>query len=287
MRLAIYAHYGRSPQVAGHVLFYLQHLAKLGLQICFVSNSEISAASETSLKKICERVIVRENTGVDFAMWQRGMAEYDLSQFDELLLTNSSIIGPLQPLAPLWQHPAVADCDFWGLTDNDEFNRHLQSYFLVFRQRVLHSARFADFWRSVLPYKNKWQMIYSYELGLTNWLEEGGFRGKSVFVWKTVMSSYRNERSFWKKCQEHYLFHNCRGLVRNVTVFLPDVLLRQGMPFLKVALLSEGPSRIKPPAAFSLLEKAGLPAEIMEEVRRDFPAVNGKPSQTQKHKVGG
>lgn len=276
MRLAIYAHYGRSPQVAGHVLFYLQHLAQLGLQVCFVSNSEISPASETVLKKICERVIVRENTGVDFAMWQRGMADYDLLQLDELLLTNSSIIGPLQPLAPLWQNPAVADCDFWGLTDNNEFNRHLQSYFLVFRKRVLHSQRFADFWRSVLPYKNKWQMIYGYELGLTNWLEEGGFRGKSIFAWETILSSYRNGRSFWKKGYDYYLFRTRRGLVRNVSVFLPDMLLQQGMPFLKAALLNDSPSRIQPPAAFSLLEKSGLPAEILEELRRDFPAVNGK-----------
>ena len=273
MRLAIYAHYGNSPQVAGHVLFYLRNLAELGFQICFVSNSEITHASETSLKKICERVIVRENTGMDFSMWQRGMAEYELSQFDELLLTNSSIIGPLQPLALLWQNPGVADCDFWGLTDNDELSNHLQSYFLVFRKQVLHSARFRNFWQAVLPYKNKSQVIFSYELGLSNWLKEGGLTGKAVFAQKEIISRYRNGCSFWKRCRDYYLYltHQSRG--RNTSVIFPDLLLQLGMPFLKTALLSESPSPMKPPVAFSILEKSSLSPEILEELRLEFPAV--------------
>src|SRR5208282_1656041 len=107
-RLAIYAHYSRSPEVAGHVLHCLQSVAELGFEICLVSNSELSAASEASLKRFCGRVIVRENTGLDFGMWQRGLSECDISGFDELLLVNSSIIGPLQPLAPFWENPAIA-----------------------------------------------------------------------------------------------------------------------------------------------------------------------------------
>jgi rhamnosyltransferase len=276
MRLAIYAHYGTSPQVAGHVLFHLQKLAELGCQIGFVSNSAISPASETAMKQFCERIIVRENTGLDFAMWQRGLAEYDLSAFDELLLTNSSIIGPLQPLAPLWQNPAVADCDFWGLTDNDELGSHLQSYFLVFRQRVLHSSRFRDFWRTVLPYKNKQQVIYSYELGLSQWLEEGGFTWKAIFSQEAIRSAYRQSRSLWRKIHEYRLYLEHRALGRNTTVFFPDLLLARGMPFLKAALLCESPSRIDPPTAFGFLERSGLPDEILAELRRDFPAVNGR-----------
>ena len=74
------------------------------------------------------------------SMWQAGLAEYDLSKVEELLLTNSSIVGPLQPLAPLWQNSSVKQCDFWGLTDNDEFGCHLQTYFMVFRRQVIQAA---------------------------------------------------------------------------------------------------------------------------------------------------
>jgi lipopolysaccharide biosynthesis protein len=241
-----------------------------------VSNSEISPASETALKKNCERVIVRENIGLDFAMWQRGLAEYDWSQFDELLLTNSSIIGPLQPLAPLWARPEIAECDFWGLTDNNELQQHLQSYFLVFRQRVLHSARFRDFWRAVLPYKNKSLVIFSYELGLSNWLEEGGFVSRALFAQKEIIAMYRRRRGIWRKYHDYYLYLTLRGRSRNVSVIFPHYLLERGMPFLKIALLRESPSFMKPPEAFAVIEKSLLPADAIAELRQEFPLVNGR-----------
>ncbi len=262
-RLAIYAHYDSSPSVAGHVFFYLRKIAELGFQISFVSNSEISTASETSLKKICERVIVRENSGLDFAMWQRGLAEYDRLQFDELLLTNSSIIGPVQPLAPLWQNPAVADCDFWGLTDNNELNHHLQSYFLVFRKPALHSPRFADFWQAVLPYKNKPQVIRSYEAGLTLWFEEAGFKWKAIYSQYEIWRLFLRSRGSLRKAADFGLRYDLKNPL-NTTLYAPDILLQSGMPFLKAALLKNCFSAANQRRAFAWLKKANLPAELEE-----------------------
>ena len=264
-RLAIYAHYSSFPQVAGHVLFCLQHLMELGFQICFVSNSELSLASEAALNKFCARIIVRENTGLDFGMWQRALAGYDLSQLDELLLTNSSIIGPVQPLAPIWQHPAVASCDFWGLTDNEELNRHLQSYFLVFRRQVIQSPRFAEFWRSVLPYKDRQQVIFSYELGLSQWLEEGGFNWRAVYPQREIWRQFLRQRGWVRNTIELPLERNMKK-PRNTTLYAPDILLQSGMPFIKAELLkgffSQAQSNGRRTVAW--LKSARLPAEIQE-----------------------
>lgn len=275
-RLAIYAHYSPSPQVAGYVRYCLERIAALGFEVCFVSNSELSADSVAALKQTCARVIVRENTGLDFCMWQRGLAEYDRLQFDELLLTNSSIIGPLQPLGAVWQSLAVAGCDFWGLTDNDEFKPHLSSYFLVFRQPVLHSDRFRDFWRTVLPYRNKAQVIYSYELGLSDWLVEGGFRWRAAFPQKEIIAAYRAERGWAGRCGDRYralrhLGRNRELPPRNTTTVYPDLLLQRGMPFLKVSLLHQPSLRLTPAAAFALLEKSALPPEIVRELHGTYP----------------
>lgn len=275
-RLCLYAHYGRRPQVDGHVLFHLQRLAELGFRICFVSNSEISPASEAAVRKVCERVIVRENTGLDFCMWQRAMAEYDLLQLEELLLTNSSIIGPLAPLAPVWERRALAGCDFWGLTDNDEFKPHLSSYFLVFRQRVLHSERFREFWRAVLPYQDKWQVIYAYELGLTEWLQEGGFQWRPAFSQRDITDAYRARLSLWQKYRGRmtflkHLYRNRQIPPRNITTLYPDVLLQRGMPYLKATLLHQKSMRMTPAAAFALLEKSPLPAEVVAELHETYP----------------
>jgi lipopolysaccharide biosynthesis protein len=275
-RLALYAHHGRSPQVAGYVFYCLQCIAELGFEVCLVSNSEISPDSAAALQKICARVIVRENTGMDFSMWQRGLAEYDLAQWDELLLTNSSMVGPLQPLDALWKNPNVADGDFWGLTDNDELKPHLSSYFLVFRQPVLRSDRFRAFWPTVLPYRNRSQVIFSYELGLSDWLAEGGFRWRAVFPQKEIIAASRAERLAGGPRPNpvrmlQFVGRQREQPSRNTATTYPDLLLRRGMPFLKLSLLHQPTPRCTPALAFEWLAQSTLPVAIQQELRRLYP----------------
>lgn len=241
MRLALYAHYSNCGGLALYVLFYLRKLRDLGFRICFISNSPIPQSREQELHEICERVILRGNTGYDFAMWQQALKEYELTQFDELLLTNSSIIGPLHPLEPLWRNPVADQCDFWGLTDNDEFGRHLQSYFIVFRRRVLEHPCFREFWRSVLPYSDKDLIIQSYEIGLTKWLEQNGLTWGALFPQEGLIVLHASRRSVALRVKHRIcpVF-----LPRNTSMYLPDLLLECGMPFLKAKLLTDWGKKI-------------------------------------------
>ena len=270
-RLAIYGHYGESPKVAGYVFHYLREIRALNFNICFVSNSPVSSESRAELAGLCDKVIERENNGLDIAMGRRGLEEYDLSQWDELLCTNSSIIGPLQPLAPLWQDPAIADADFWGLTDNVEDGRHLQSYFMVFRRQVIHDPRFMEFYRSVLPFQDRQQVIRSYEVGLTRWLEESGFKWKVIFeqerIYSLFIEHWRKQRSPLRRIKDR--FYKPRFKRHNTTMYVPEVLLECGMPFLKAVLLREKPDNgpVSPEKAFQLLEASSLPRPIVEELR--------------------
>jgi GT2 family glycosyltransferase len=263
-RAAIYAHYGESPKVALYVFYFLKEIRSLGFEICFVSNSPISPESQRELSTLCQKFIQRENNGFDFAMWQAGLAEYDLSMVDELLLTNSSIIGPLQPLAPLWKNPSVKDCDFWGLTDNDELGLHLQSYFLVFRRQVIHSASFGEFWRSVLPHTDKQRVIQDYEIGLTRHLEKAGFKWLAIFTQQRLWSLFLRRRNLRKKIGDWYCARPLPG--RNTTTLLPDLLVKCGMPFVKAALLQERNLQVSPKVAVELLEASSLPAEVLEDL---------------------
>lgn len=273
MRLALYAHYSNNGEIALYVLHYLLHLRELGFRICFVSNSPIPQATERELRELCEKVIERENTGYDFAMWQRALAEYDLVQFDELLLTNSSIIGPLHPLGPLWERAAASECDFWGMTDNDESRPHLQSYFMVFRRQALEHSCFQEFWRSVLPFNDKRQIIESYEVGLTRWLEEHGLKWNALFPQKYIHAVFLHRLSFARKLKNRV---RPVWLPPNTTIFLPDLLLEFGMPFLKVGLLKgDGELIVRPDIALRLLETSTLPKEILGELRMIAVQVNG------------
>jgi lipopolysaccharide biosynthesis protein len=266
-KLAIYAHYSSSNSVALYVLFYLRKLRELGFDVCFVSNSPIPASKKPELASICNKVIERENSGYDFCMWQRGLAEYDVAQLDELLLTNSSIVGPLEPLAPLWAAPDISGCDFWGLTDNDEFALHLQSYFIVFRKQVLENNCFREFWQSVLPFNDKEQMVASFEVGLTRWLEEHGFRWTALFTQEKIRNLFSSKRSLAKRIADAA---RNRGVPQNTSMLLPDLLLECGMPFLKASLLKPGADeayQVSSAFAMQLLEASSLPKELVNELK--------------------
>jgi lipopolysaccharide biosynthesis protein len=274
MKLALYAHYSKDKDVARHVLFFLRKLRELDFQTYFISNSPVSLSGREQLHECCARVIQRENAGFDFAMWQKGLAECDLSQVEELLLTNSSIVGPLQPLAALWQDPALKEYDFWGLTDNDEIWPHLQSFFLVFHSRVIRSNFFLQFWKSILPYQDKYQVIRSYEVGLTNWLEQNGFKWKALFPQRAVLDHYiaaRKGRNLFKKVLDRLKNQGrpAQWQGGNTTLFYPDVLIASGMPFLKASLLTNADNgRINPALAFKLLESSNLPKDALEELHQ-------------------
>ena len=265
MRLALYAHYSGSGGLALYVLFYLRKLRDLGFRICFISNSAIPQSREQELRELCEKIIQRENTGYDFAMWRRALAEYELSEFEELLLTNSSIVGPLHPLQPLWQYPAVSQCDFWGLTDNDEFGRHLQSYFMLFRRQVLEHPCFREFWCSVLPFRDKQVVIGSYEIGLTRWLEEHGLRWNVLFPQEDIHALFLKRLTISEKLKNRV---RPIWLPRNTPMRLPDLLLERGMPFLKVGLLRcEEEMQDRVDSAMRALRSPNVPADILNELR--------------------
>jgi lipopolysaccharide biosynthesis protein len=230
-RIAIFAHYDARGEVKPYVLFHLKALQRECEAIAFVSTAELSAGELDKVRPYCSSAVLRENAGFDFGMWQHALQSLDLSDADELVLVNSSVFGPLYSLGPIFQRMSQHDCDFWGMTDSFDICSHLQSYFLVFKRPVLSSPRFMEFFNSVLPYRDKYQTIRSYEVGLTQFLRESGFRDAALVPMGSWISSERARERLRKKR-------------RDATLFYPMQLLRAGMPFVKAHLLRDNPGRV-------------------------------------------
>ena len=253
MKLAIYAHFSPTPQVVWFAWNFLESLLRLGFEVIFVSNSPIESEESSRLEKMGIKLMIRENTGLDFGMWKAALETLDLRTISELLLTNSSIAGPFRPLEPIFEEARTWDCDFWGMTDNCELGRHLQSYFLMFHANVVRSDAFKDFWASVLLYKNKEQIIASYEVGLTIWLEEQGYKWRPLVYLDDVWSSYKAGRTLVQRLADRI---PGRPLPKGCpTLFFPELLLRMGFPFLKSSVLRHGSRGITQERAAILYQK--------------------------------
>jgi lipopolysaccharide biosynthesis protein len=237
-RLVLYAHFDVQREVKPYVLFHLQALKEWGANIIFISNSGLPVEETAKIQSMTHQVLLRENRGMDFGMWKEALASVRLDDLDELVLTNSSVAGPFHPLEPIHQRMQSVACDFWGMTESREICHHLQSYFLVFRRPAFESEAFGQFWASVLPYRSKLNIIHSYELGLSVFLEENGFKSAVAFP----MGASGNgliHNVLYRRNPTFQMHHS-----RNPTLYYPDQLIRAGMPYLKLQLFQQNPYKL-------------------------------------------
>lgn len=230
-RLAIFAHFDGQAEVKRHITFYLKALREHCAEITFLSTAPLPEAELAKVRPYCGTTLLKENVGLDFGMWKHALDRMEVGDWDEIVLTNSSVFGPLWSLAPAFDRMSRSACDFWGMTDNLEIAWHLQSYFLVFKRSVLGSAAWRSFWSAVLPYRNKDQVVRSYEVGLSVFLVENAFRAEALVPIRSLPPLPFPIRLVKKRN-------------RNPTTFYPTLLLERGMPFVKAELLRDNPARI-------------------------------------------
>ena len=246
-RVAIFAHYDSQDRVKRYVIHHLSALREVCSEVHFASTAKLSVDELAAVDGIVASQHLSENKGYDFGMWRRVLATLDLGDWDELVLTNSSVLGPLVSLVPVFRSMQESTCDFWGMSDNLDFEYHLQSYFLVFRKPILHSGHLEAFFSSVLPYQHKEQTILSYEVGLTHFLLDQGFA-------PDVVASVFD---FDKRLRRS-----------NALLYAPISVIDRGVPYVKAELLRDNPHQVCLAAVRKRMEALGYPWNLVEIERR-------------------
>jgi lipopolysaccharide biosynthesis protein len=255
-RVAIFAHFDAENEIKPYVAFYLERLRELCTRVVFATTARLVDGQLDGLCPKADRIIMPENCGWDFGMWKHALSQIDVGDADELVLTNSSVFGPIHPLAPIFARMEDEPCDFWGMTDNFEWRWHVQSYFVVFKRQVFTSEAVRLFWNSVLPYRSKEPVVMSYELGLTSFLVDSGFQPGAFLpteMWTTWAERRRMDLSRrW-----------------NPTLFHPMRLLSRGMPFVKCALLRDNLGDLRLDPVYRAMADGGYDLDL---VKFDRPA---------------
>lgn len=233
-RLVILVQYDPAGGLPSFVRIHLERLQPIASRLVLVSNSPMSAESRRVAESICDSVIVRANVGWDFAGWRDALAEETMEEWDSVVLTNSSVVGPLFPLPPIVQNMEARGHDFWGMVHSRYIRSHLQSYFLSFSTSVINSETWHHFWCNVEDLQNKRQVIRRYEVGLTQQLRNGGFS------FGHLIEDPQFPRSL-KLVHIDRLKSRLRVPMNvnyvNKTVELHWEMIEAGMPYLKASLL--------------------------------------------------
>lgn len=194
-RILFFVHYNKYDELSEHVVYLLQHIAKIYSKIVLISNSTLASNDLERLDGLYTTFIQRENIGFDFGAWKDALLHegWDaLAEYDSVTLMNDTCFGPIFDFESVYQKMQTKNVDFWGLVnhkkventacnENISIPEHIQSYFLCFNADVAAAACFKKFWVSVQNENDVEFVIEKYEIRLTQYLVDNGFRSAAFF----------------------------------------------------------------------------------------------------------
>ncbi len=182
-RVIVFASFIGDGKISTNLVYLLSKLKKISDAIIFVGDNPIV---EEEVKKISNLVCYASfsrHEEYDFGSYKRGLEyickEIGFENIEELVLCNDSCIGPITPIEDMFAQMQVRDLDFWGITSNPEIFPHLQSYFMVFKNKVFITPTFQDYFKKVKKEVSRTKVILKYELLLTDTLNKIGFKSGS------------------------------------------------------------------------------------------------------------
>jgi len=190
-RLGIYFIYDQDGIVDDYVLVFLRAFAACVKRMLIVCNGTLTPESRARLGEITPEILIRDNKGFDSWAYKEAMETVgynNLATYDEVILTNFTIMGPVSPLETMFEKMDPKDLDFWGISshpglDFDPFHccpyhrvpEHLQFYFIAFRQPMLQSDLFQSYWENLPPIKTYNEAVGLHEAVFTKYFADRGF----------------------------------------------------------------------------------------------------------------
>lgn len=182
-RIAVFTFYDKENIVDEYVYFLLKEIKKVVSYLVVVCNCKISVCDNRRMSDFADEVYERENRGFDAGAVKDAILHYigieKLKEYEELLIVNDTVYGPLYPLQEVFERMEKEDTDFWGLTQVEATDYHpsyLQSYFLAVREKMLHSIDFMNYWKEMQYYEGFREVLHFYEQCFTTFFEGKGYR---------------------------------------------------------------------------------------------------------------
>lgn len=161
-------------------------------EIIFVSNGLIQEKYKDQLNLLVDKLEERKNIGFDVWAYKETLENYTWSkllEFDEIVMMNHTIMGPIYPFKEVFDKMNSLDLDFWGLTvyyalSNDPMGKckygyiplHLQSHFIAVRKKLFSAEVFHNYWATMPAVRSYEEAVCFHEAIFTKTFSDMGYR---------------------------------------------------------------------------------------------------------------
>lgn len=266
----IYAHWDPNGLIDPYVLLALKQYRNLVKRLVFVSTNYCFKNDE--LEDTVDDVLIRENVGFDFASWRDGLAHLNPKEYDRIIFCNSSVFGPLWSPHNLLAAASHKHSHLWGMSIAEQPTRHLQSYLMSMSTELITSPFGKRLWGEVYDLATQKEVIECYELRWMKDCEQAGFKVNAVFDQR--LQQYASREEMLSEITTAPLsFSRIRRLLRarqrlpeNPTHVQWEGLCKAGVPFIKVDLMRDNPTRMNLNRIYAWVSKnTDYPAEVIRE----------------------
>ena len=202
-RLCIIFFYDKDGIVDDYIIYFLKQLRPVFNELCVVVNGKLDDVSQAKLKLIADKILYRENEGLDAYAYKHAIQTYGykkLADFDEILLTNFTFFGPFYPIDKMFNEMENKNCDWWSLytcSMKEPFvvGEHLPSFFVVYRKSLLKSKDFKEYWDTLPEIKTYNDSVMFHEERQTPYFDKKGF--KRLVYFDFSLYDNRKDNDYW------------------------------------------------------------------------------------------
>lgn len=204
-RLVIYFFYDGDGIVDRYVPYMLEDINRNCSELFVVCNGKLTPEGRVTFQQLTPHILVRENEGFDVWAYKAALEHYGwekLAEFDEVVMMNYTIFGPLYPFSEMFEEMNRRDVDFWGITKHHKVGfdcfhtckykyipEHVQSSFLVIRKSLMTSLEYQAMWDNMPMIHSYAESVGLYEAIFTKDFEDKGFRW-NVFIDTSDLEGY-------------------------------------------------------------------------------------------------
>jgi lipopolysaccharide biosynthesis protein len=192
--VVIIAQFSKEAAISQSLAKYINGFLNNSFEVVLVSACEHSDELKLDPEIKNRITIIRKpNLGYDFGSWAIALNMFpQIYNSTELILTNDSLIGPLDDFSNIISELRSSPYQVTGITDNSQLQFHIQSYLVHLKNVAVANENMQRFFASITHLGLKNDVILKYELGLTRTAQLSGLYVGALYPWNLVVPPGKN-----------------------------------------------------------------------------------------------